>query len=57
MTPLRGVRADRVVRPYGATQGVLLQNGGAMYPKGTCSASLHCVGIAPYETSNEGAFV
>ena len=23
--------------------------GGAMHPKGTCSASLHCVGIAPYE--------
>ena len=22
---------------------------GAMHPKGTCSASLHCVGIAPYE--------
>ena len=22
--------------------------GGAMHPKGTCSASLHCVGIAPY---------
>ena len=21
---------------------------GAMHPKGTCSASLHCVGIAPY---------
>ena len=20
-----------------------------MHPKGTCSASLHCVGIAPYE--------
>ena len=22
--------------------------GGAMHPKGACSASLHCVGIAPY---------
>ena len=22
---------------------------GAMHPKGACSASLHCVGIAPYE--------
>ena len=22
-----------------------------MHPKGTCSASLHCVGIAPYETT------
>ena len=28
MTPLRGVRADRVVRPYGGVQGVLPQNGG-----------------------------
>ena len=25
--------------------------GGAMHPKGTCSASLHCVGIAPYGTT------
>ena len=24
-----------------------------MHPKGTCSASLHCVGIAPYETATE----
>ena len=48
--------AGRVVRPCGATQGVLLQNGGAMHPKGTCSASLHCVGIAPYEI-NGSAFV
>ena len=30
--------------------------GGAMHPKGTCSASLHCVGIAPYGRSIEGAF-
>ena len=30
--------------------------GGAMYPKGTCSASLHCVGIAPYEIDGR-AFV
>ena len=30
---------------------------GAMHPKGTCSASLHCVGIAPYGRSVGGAFV
>ena len=24
-----------------------------MHPKGTCSASLHCVGIAPYKTATE----
>ena len=28
---------------------------GAMHPKGTCSASLHCVGIAPYEILSEVA--
>ena len=27
--------------------------GGPMHPKGTCSASLHCVGIAPYEGYTE----
>ena len=31
--------------------------GGAMYPKGTCSASLHCVGIAPYETIIDRPYV
>ena len=29
--------------------------GGAMHPKGTCSASLHCVGIAPYEVARGAA--
>ena len=28
---------------------------GAMHPKGTCSASLHCVGIAPYEILSDVA--
>ena len=28
-----------------------------MHPKGTCSASLHCVGIAPYGSFIEGAAV
>ena len=28
-----------------------------MYPKGTCSASLHCVGIAPYETIIDRPYV
>ena len=28
-------------------------NDGAMHPKGTCSASLHCVGIAPYEMQSK----
>ena len=31
--------------------------GGAMHPKGACSASLHCVGIAPYGRFIEGAVV
>ena len=30
---------------------------GAMHPKGTCSASLHCVGIAPYIPSAESVCV
>ena len=28
-----------------------------MHPKGTCSASLHCVGIAPYERAIENPSV
>ena len=28
-----------------------------MHPKGTCSASLHCVGIAPYVPSTESVCV
>ena len=31
--------------------------GGAMHPKGTCSASLHCVGIAPYGGTQGDAVV
>ena len=29
-------------------EGCAWGRGGAMRPKGACSASLHCVGIAPY---------
>ena len=33
MTPLRGVWADRVVRPYGRSQGVRRSNGGRGTPR------------------------
>ena len=44
-------------RPTEGYKGVRSWDGGAMHPKGACSASLHCVGIAPYGRSIEGGFV
>ena len=55
---LSGVRSF-VVSPSGASRHLprrgrrmprRCRGSGAMHPKGTCSASLHCVGIAPYGT-------
>ena len=46
--------AAKKMRPLpltGAGKEVLRLSCGAMHPKGTCSASLHCVGIAPYEST------
>ena len=42
------VRADVGIRPYARSTESVCYPCGAMHPKGTCSASLHCVGIRPY---------
>ena len=51
MTPPRP-QARAVSRPKAVAEGEICHGStvayGAMHPKGTCSASLHCVGIAPY---------
>jgi hypothetical protein len=47
------VRAGRVARPYNRLPYPVCLPCGAMHPKGTCSASLHCVGIAPYEMQSK----
>ena len=43
----RGIRGDVGIAPYERARGAVVKRW-AMHPKGTCSASLHCVGIAPY---------
>ena len=49
--------AREMSRPKAVTEGEICRGSavayGAMHPKGTCSASLHCVGIAPYGMTTE----
>ena len=44
-------RAGQSPAPTHVSRKPMRHTCGAMHPKGTCSASLHCVGIAPYENA------
>ena len=51
--PLRDALIDRRAvedaGPYALMIEPIRGSHGPMHPKGTCSASLHCVGIGPYD--------